>query len=93
MPAMADAEPLPFERKILYSVAEVAAITRCHPGRVRRWIHRRQLEAVVVDDFALVPLASLLARLERVEAARARRRSGRFRRLADGPEGPADTPG
>jgi hypothetical protein len=77
-------EPLAFERKVLYSVAEVAAITGCHPGRVRRWIHRRQLDAVVIEDFALVPLAALLLRLERVEAARARRRARRLPRLADG---------
>jgi hypothetical protein len=80
-------EELGFDRKVLYSVAEVAAITGCPPGRVRRWIYRRQLEAVVIDDFMLVPFAALLARVERIEAARARRRSrqgGRPPRLTEG---------
>jgi hypothetical protein len=77
-------EQLGFDRKVLYTVAEVAAITGCHPGRVRRWIYRRQLEAVMVDDFALVPFQALVARLERVEAARARRRARRLARLPAG---------
>ena len=68
-------EELGFNRKVLYSVAEVAAITGCPPGRVRRWIYRRQLDAVVIDDFMLVPFAALVARGERIEAARARRRA------------------
>ena len=80
---MTDEQP-GFQRKILYSVAEVAAITGCHPGRVRRWIHRRQLQAVLVGELALVPFGSLLARLERIEAAQARRRSRRIARLAAG---------
>jgi hypothetical protein len=77
------AEQLGFDRKVLYSVAEVAAITGCPPRRVRRWIHRRQIDAVVIDDFMLVPLAALLARLERIEAARARRRARRQARIAE----------
>jgi hypothetical protein len=62
-----------FERKVLYSVAEVAEITGCPPGRVRRWIYRRQLEAIGLDEVPLVPLPAVLSRLERLEAARARR--------------------
>jgi hypothetical protein len=73
-------EELEFERKILYSVAEVAAITGCPPGRVRRWIYRHQLEAVGLDEVPLVPLPALLARLERLEALRARRRAIRAAR-------------
>jgi hypothetical protein len=69
-------DSLPFDRKILYSVAEVADITGCPPGRVRRWIYRRQLEAIALDEAPLVPLAAVVARLERLEAARARRRAG-----------------
>lgn len=67
----------PFERKVLYSLAEVARITGCPPGRVRRWIHRRQLDAVELDGYHLVPFAALIGRLERLEAARARRRARR----------------
>ena len=63
-----------FERKIFYSVTEVAEITGCHRGRVLRWIHRRQMAAVRLEDAPLVPLSALLARLERIEASRARRR-------------------
>lgn len=69
-----------FERKILYSVAEVAEITGCPPGRVKRWIYRRQLDAVGLDDVPLVPLPALLGRLERLEALRARRRAIRAAR-------------
>jgi excisionase family DNA binding protein len=65
----------PFERKIFYSVTEVAEITGCHRGRVLRWIHRRQMAAVRLEDAPLVPLSALLARLERIEASRARRRA------------------
>jgi hypothetical protein len=75
-----------FDRKVLYSVAEVAAITGCPPGRVRRWIYRRQLEAVVIDEFMLVPFAALLARLERIEATRARRRARHARAAQPEPE-------
>ena len=82
-------EGLGFDRKVLYSVAEVAAITGCPPGRVRRWIYRRQLDAVVIDDFMLVPFAALLARLERIEAARARRRSRQRGRPPEVSEGVA----
>ncbi|MBA2314980.1 MAG: hypothetical protein H0V87_06300 [Chloroflexi bacterium] len=64
-----------FDRKVLYSVAEVAAITGCRPGRILRWIHRRQLDAVHLEGSPLVPLPALVARLERIEAARARRRA------------------
>jgi hypothetical protein len=80
-------EELGFDRKVLYSVAEVAAITGCPPGRVRRWIYRRQLDAVVIDDFMLVPFAALVARVERIEAARARRRSRQGAGTAKLPEG------
>jgi excisionase family DNA binding protein len=64
-----------FERKIFYSVTEVAEITGCHRGRVLRWIHRRQMAAVRLEDAPLVPLSALLTRLERIEASRARRRA------------------
>lgn len=64
-----------FERKIFYSVTEVAEITGCHRGRVLRWIHRRQMAAVRLEEAPLVPLSALLARLERIEASRARRRT------------------
>jgi hypothetical protein len=83
-----------FERKILYSVAEVAEITGCPPGRVRRWIYRRQLEAVGLEEVPLVPLPALLARLERLEALRARRRAIRAaRRAATANRPPADHSG
>ena len=71
-----------FERKVLYSVAEVAEITGCPPGRVRRWIYRRQLEAIGLDEVPLVPLPAVLSRLERLEAARARRSAIRAARAA-----------
>ena len=76
-----------FDRKVLYTVAEVAAITRCPPGRVRRWIYRRQLEAIGLDDVPLVPLGALLARVERIEATRARRRAIRAARASGGDGG------
>ncbi len=72
---MRPADDVAFERKIFYSVTEVAEITGCHRGRVLRWIHRRQMAAIRLDDAPLVPLAALLARLERIEASRARRRA------------------
>ena len=72
---MTSAEQASFERKIFYSVSEVAEITGCHRGRVLRWIHRRQMAAIRLNDAPLVPLAALLARLERIEASRARRRA------------------
>lgn len=75
-------EEAEFERKILYSVAEVAEITGCPPGRVKRWIYRRQLDAVGLDEVPLVPLHALVARLERLEAVRARRRAIRAARKA-----------
>ena len=71
-----------FERKVLYSVAEVAEITGCPPGRVKRWIYRGQLDAVGLEEVLLVPLPAVLARLERLEAARARRRAIRAARSA-----------
>lgn len=85
---MSQREEADFGRKVLYSVAEVAEITGCPPGRVRRWIYRRQMEAVGLDDVPLVPLAALLARLERLEAARARRAALRAARSGRTP-GPA----
>lgn len=85
---MTDAAP-DFERKVLYSVAEVAEITGCHPGRIRRWIYRRQLEAILLDEAPLVPLAAVIARLERVEASRARRRARVNAARADRFGGPA----
>ena len=72
---MTPADDGAFERKIFYSVTEVAEITGCHRGRVLRWIHRRQMAAIRLDDAPLVPLAALLARLERIEASRVRRRA------------------
>jgi hypothetical protein len=72
---------IPFERKVLYSVAEVAEITGCPPGRVKRWIYRQQMEAVGREDVPLVPLPALIARLERLEAGRARRRALRAARM------------
>jgi len=71
-----------FERKVLYSVAEVAEITGCPQGRVRRWIYRRQMDAIGLGEVPLVPLAAVLGRLERLEAARARRRAIRAARAA-----------
>lgn len=82
-----------FERKILYSVAEVAAITGCPPGRVKRWIYRRQLDAIGLEDVPLVPYAAVVARLERIEAARARRRAGIGRRLPISPPREDRSPG
>ncbi len=72
-----------FNRKVFYSVTEVAAITGCRPGRILRWIHRRQLDAIQLEDCPLVPLAALLTRLERIEASRARRRAMREARARD----------
>ncbi len=80
------AEPAEFARKVLYSVAEVAQITGCPPGRVRRWIYRHQLDAVGLEDVPLVPLPALIARLERLEAARTRRAAIRAARSARTPD-------
>ncbi len=72
-------EPVPeFERKLLYSVVEVASITGRPPGLVKRWIYRGQLESVRIDDEApFVPFDALVERLERLAWKRCRRESGR----------------
>jgi hypothetical protein len=69
-------EPLSeFERKLLYSVVEVASITGRPPGLIRRWIYRGQLACVRLDEEApFVPFEALVDRLERLAWKRARRR-------------------
>lgn len=58
------AEPIP--EKAFYSLAEVAEICGRPPGLVRRWVFRRQLPVVWMDDETpLVPLVALRERLQR----------------------------
>lgn len=65
-----------FERKLLYSVVEVATITGRPPGLVKRWIYRGQLACVRLDEDApFVPFDALQDRLERLAWKRARRRA------------------
>ncbi|HEU4671899.1 MAG TPA: hypothetical protein VFS32_03290 [Candidatus Limnocylindrales bacterium] len=74
-------EPAPeFERKLLYSVFEVASITGRPPGLVKRWIYRGQLQCVRIDDEApFVPFDALVERLERLAWKRRRREEVRAR--------------
>lgn len=72
--------------KSLYTLAEVAVITRRPPGLVRRWVHRRQLAVVWLEDGTpCVPVAALRARLlhppriERVRRDAARQGTGETR--------------
>jgi hypothetical protein len=63
-----------FERKLLYSVFEVASITGRPPGLIRRWIYRGQLGSVRIDDdMPFVPFDALVERLERLAWKRHRR--------------------
>jgi len=63
-----------FERKLLYSVFEVATITGRPPGLIWRWIHRGQIDCVRVDEeSAFVPFDALVERLERLAWKRCRR--------------------
>ncbi|HEY3522594.1 MAG TPA: hypothetical protein VGK63_02730 [Candidatus Limnocylindrales bacterium] len=67
-----------FERKLLYSVVEVASITGRPPGLVKRWIYRGQLECVRIDDESpFVPFDALVERLERLAWKRRRREAMR----------------
>ncbi|MFL5756547.1 MAG: hypothetical protein ACJ77N_09635 [Chloroflexota bacterium] len=65
--------------KAFYSVAEVAELTRRPPGMVRRWIFRRQIAAIWLEDGTVyVPLFAVrerLARPPRVERALRGRRT------------------
>jgi hypothetical protein len=82
LPAMTG-EPIP--DKAYYSLAEVAEICARPPGLIRRWIHRRQLAVVWLEDVPLVPADALRARLRhprRIE----RSLRGRHRRLTPGGE-------
>src|SRR3954463_16279832 len=89
LPAMAE---LTSPEKAFYSVAEVAELTRRPPGMVRRWIFRRQIAAIWLEDGTVyVPLFAVrerLARPPRVE--RALRGRTRALRLAGRCGGPGD---
>lgn len=57
---------VPDPQKAFYSLAEVAEICGRPPGLVRRWVYRRQLPVVWMDDETpLVPLVALRERLQR----------------------------
>lgn len=56
---------VPSPEKAFYSLAEVAEICGRPPGLVRRWVHRRQLPVVWLDETPLVPLGVLRERLQR----------------------------
>jgi len=57
---------VPDPQKAFYSLAEVAQICGRPPGLVRRWVYRRQLPVVWMDDETpLVPLVALRERLQR----------------------------
>ncbi|HET7727526.1 MAG TPA: hypothetical protein VFK54_09395 [Candidatus Limnocylindrales bacterium] len=78
--------------KPLYTLAEVAVITRRSPGLVRRWVHRRQLAVIWLEDGTpCVPAAALRARLLRPpRIERVRRdaaREARHRTRDDGSAG------
>jgi hypothetical protein len=63
--------------KAFYSLAEAAEICARPPGLIRRWVHRRQLAVVWLDETPLVPAQALRARLEhppRIERSRRGRR-------------------
>ena len=49
--------------KSFYTLAEVAEICDRPPALIRRWVHRRQLAVVWLDDAAVVPVPSLRTRL------------------------------
>lgn len=77
----------PQPEKAFYSLAEAAEICARPPGLIRRWVHRRQLAVVWLDDVPLVPAESLRARLRhprRIE------RSLRRRRPASGEHAPGE---
>jgi hypothetical protein len=81
-----------FERKLLYSVVEVATITGRPPGLIRRWIYRGQLACVRLDEESpFVPFEALVERLERLAWKRARRRA-REREAARTPPQPDASP-
>src|SRR3954452_1423689 len=90
LPAMAE---LSSPEKAFYSVAEVAELTRRPPGMVRRWIFRRQIAAIWLEDGTVyVPLFAVrerLARPPRVERA-LRGRGGALRLAAACSEDPVD---
>src|SRR3954447_6337174 len=55
---------VPAPEKAFYSLVEVAEICGRPPGLVRRWVFRRQLDVIWMDDDTpLVPLRALRARL------------------------------
>src|SRR2546428_4261533 len=62
------------------TVAEAAALVRCHPHTIRRWIWSRKLRAVKVGDLVRVPEQEL-ARLVRPTDGR-RKQRGRSRKGA-----------
>jgi hypothetical protein len=57
---------VPAPEKAFYSLGEVAEICGRPPGLVRRWVYRRQLPVIWMDDETpLVPLVALRERLQR----------------------------
>jgi hypothetical protein len=79
---------VPTPEKAFYSVAEVAEICGRPPGLVRRWVLRRKLPVVWVDDDTpVVPLIALRERLQRPPRIE-RSLRGRKRSMAGEPPAP-----
>ena len=53
---------LPEPVKAFYSLSEVAEICARPPGLVRRWVYRRQLPVIWLDETPLVSADALRAR-------------------------------
>ena len=77
------------EEKAFYSLAEVAEICDRPPGLVRRWVYRRQIAVIWLDEVPVVTADALRARL--AHPARTERSLRGRRRLppGEGPEAPA----
>ena len=62
------------------TVAEAAALVRCHPHTIRRWIWSRKLRAVKVGDLVRVPEQELARLVRPTDGSRKQR--GRSRKGA-----------
>jgi hypothetical protein len=92
LPAMTEPR-VEFERKLLYSVVEVATITGRPPGLIRRWIYRGQLACVRLDEESpFVPFEALVDRLERLAWKRSRRREREREAATARPSDPGSRP-
>ena len=57
---------LPTPEKAFYSLTEVAQLTGRPPGMIRRWVYRRQLDCIWLEEgIPYIPLGALRERLSR----------------------------